>query len=103
MEAVLVGGLFDKVLKRKEEVVCRDIAGETFLVPVFGELADLRGIFTMNATAGDIWRMLDGRRPLREIRDEVLREYDVDEGQVDGDIAEFVGGLIKEGLVVEVG
>ena len=85
--------------RKKENIVTRHIAGETLLVPIYGELANMEKIFTLDPVAAFIWEQLDGERSLKEIRDGVLNAFDVKKEQADTDISEFIDELLKADLV----
>lgn len=89
----------DKVFIRNEDIVTRRIAGELFLVPVKGKLADMERIFTLTAVAEYIWDRLDGQRSLDEIRNDIVGQFDVGEKQADSDIREFIAELVEAGLI----
>jgi hypothetical protein len=91
-----------KVFERTKDIVSRMVAGELFLVPVAGNLADMQRIFTITKVAEFIWDRLDGQRSLSDIRNDVVEQFDVDEEQADSDIQAFVTELLTEGLVQEV-
>ncbi len=88
---------------RNRDVVFRKIAGELFLVPIRGKLADMERIFALTPVAEFIWEMLDGQRSLDEVRAAVVDNFDVDTEQAGSDIMEFIGELLEAGLVVEAG
>jgi hypothetical protein len=90
-----------KVFEKTENIVSRRIAGELFLVPISGDIANMQRIFTLTAVAEFIWQKLDGRMNLNEIRRQVLDRFDVPEKQAEVDINEFVTELLKEGLARE--
>ena len=89
------------MFQRNKDVVSRKIAGELFLVPVAGNLADMERMFALTTVGEFIWERIDGKRSLSEIRDEVVAQFDVEEEQADSDIQEFVAELISAGLVQE--
>jgi len=93
--------VWETVFRKREEVVSREIAGETILVPIRGKLVDMQRIFSLNPVAAHIWQQLDGERSLAKIRDDVLDTFDVEKSQADADIQEFVGELIEAELIVE--
>jgi len=93
--------IWRKVFSKKKEVVSRNIAGETILVPVTGKLADMQKIFSLNPAAEYIWGRLDGERDLEEIRDGVLSLFEVEKEQAESDIREFILQLLKEDLISE--
>jgi hypothetical protein len=91
-----------KVFQLTKDIVSRRVAGELFLVPVAGNLADMQRIFTLTKVAEFIWDRLDGQRSLSDIRNDVVEQFDVDEEQADSDIRAFVTELLTEGLIQEV-
>ena len=90
-----------KVFEKTENIVSRRIAGELFLVPISGDIANMQRIFTLTPVAEFIWEKLDGRMNLNDIRRDVLDRFDVPEKQAELDINEFVTELLKEGLARE--
>lgn len=104
METTLTGeGEFlRKVFKKKEDFISRTIAGEMILVPLRGTLTDMQKIFSLNPVAGFIWEKLDGRKTLGELRDDILATFDVEVGDANSDIQEFITQLLKEGLIAEL-
>jgi len=88
--------------RRKERIVEREIAGESFLIPVCGTPVDMENIFVLNPLADFIWQRLDGKRTLEAVVAEIVGEFDVTAGQASGDVDEFVGQLLERGLVEEV-
>jgi len=92
---------YTKVYCPSRQVVCRNIADETILVPISGNLANMERIFTLNEVGASIWRLMDGTRSMQEILSELTQEFDVAEDQLSGDIAEFVEQLQLSNLIVE--
>jgi hypothetical protein len=90
-----------KVFERPKNVVSRKIAGELFLVPVAGRLADMQRMFALTAVAEFIWDRLDGQRSLGDIRDDVLGCFEAEQKEIDADIEAFMTELITEGLLGE--
>jgi hypothetical protein len=93
---------WEKVFRKKEDIISRAIAGEMILVPLRGTLTDMQKIFSLNPVAGFIWEKLDGRKSLRELRDDLLATFDVEIGDANSDIQEFIAHLLKEGLIAEL-
>jgi len=92
------GGLY----AHADGLVGREIAGETILVPVRGDLATLQRSFVMNPVAAHVWRRLDGKTSLGAILDEVLERFEVGAEQARADLEEFVADLHRSELVAEV-
>jgi hypothetical protein len=86
------------MLSRKDGVVQREVAGEVFLVPIRGHLADMQELFVLNETGRWIWQRLDGGRSVSDLVDEMVSAFDVDEATAQQDIESFAGHLIEAGL-----
>ena len=87
--------------KRREGVVCREVAGETFLVPIHGRMADLSELFVLNEVGNAIWAHLGERRSLKELAAHLTKEFEVDEEQALRDAGPFVRELVEAGLADE--
>lgn len=77
----------------KKELIKREIAGETVLVPVGKSVYDANGLFVMNELAAFIWTLLPNVDTEAEICRAVLEEYDVSEETAARDVADFLGKL----------
>jgi len=88
---------------RKERVAGRQIAGESFLVPVCGQPGDMENIFVLNSMADFIWQRLDGEHALQEIHDEIMENFEVADEQARADAADLIGRLLAHGLIEELG
>lgn len=55
--------------------------------------------FGLNPVGARIWQLIQDRRPLTEIRDIVLTEFDVDAERCERDLLHLVDRLREEGLV----
>lgn len=89
------------VLRVAGEVVHREIAGETILVPVRGGAADMRRMYSLNPTAAFVWARIDGMRALGEIVDDLLESFDGDPATARADVEAFVATAVAEGLLEE--
>ena len=95
--------IWSDVYRRSENIVAREVAGETILVPIRGNLADLHKVYTINPVGAVIWGQLDGTKSLAAIRDALLERYDSERRQVDEDLSEFITMVAREGLAEKVG
>ena len=89
------------VFEKNAEIVSRKIAGELFLVPIKGKLADMQRIFSLNPVAEHIWQELDTQKSLNEIRNSIIEKFEVTEEDADSDLGEFIAELLKAGLIKE--
>jgi len=88
--------------RRKERVTGREIAGESFLIPICGKPVDLDNIFVLNPLAGFIWEKLDGATTLEAIIGAIVENFEVTTEQARADAADFIGQLLQNDLVEEV-
>lgn len=77
----------------KKELITRQIAGETVLVPVGKTVYDANGLFVLNELGAFIWTLLPEVETEEEICQAVLAEYDVAPETAARDVAEFLNEL----------
>ena len=90
------------IFRKKEDVVTRSIAGETILVPIRDNLADMQGIYTLNPVAEYIWQQLDGKQNLQNIARGVSESFDVTPPEAGDDMVEFINQLLAGEIIEEV-
>lgn len=93
----------DAILRPAGEIVRREIAGETILVPVRGRTADMRRIFSLNPTAAFVWERLDGRRRVADLLAELEAAFDTPPAGARADVEAFLARALEEGLLEEAG
>ena len=80
-------------MKIKKELIKREIAGETILVPVGKTVFDSNGLFALNEVGGFLWDLLPQAETEDALLEAVLAEYDVSAQEAAKDIAEFLNKL----------
>lgn len=80
-------------MKIKKQLIKRDIAGDTILVPVGKTVYDSNGLFVLNEWAIFIWDILPSVETEEQIVEKILEEYDVSKEQATADIAQFLDKL----------
>ena len=80
-------------MKIKKELIKREIAGDTILVPVGKTVYESNGLFILNELGGFLWDLLPEAENEAALVAAVLREYEVDEATARQDIAEFLEKL----------
>jgi hypothetical protein len=90
------------VYARVPDIVPRQIAGDTILVAVRGELARLERLHVLNTVGEHIWGLLDGRRTVAEVSADVIKTFDVDDATAIEDVTEFLADLEDAGLATVV-
>jgi len=94
--------IWAKVYIRNDDIVSRNIIGETILVPIRGNLADMQQIYTLNNLGAFIWEQLNGKKVLADTRNAVLDNFESEHNQVETDILEFIEQIHAEGLIKEI-
>lgn len=77
----------------KKELIKREIAGDTILVPCGKTVYDSNGLFALNELGSFIWDLLPGAETEEEILSAVLAAYEVSREEAAKDIAEFLEKL----------
>lgn len=77
----------------KKELIKREIAGDTILVPVGKTVLDSNGLYVLNELASFIWDLLPQVNSEEAICEEVLKEYDVTREEAQKDVSEFLNRL----------
>jgi len=84
---------------KMDGLVTRTIAGETVIVPVSSNVAQIDSIYTLNDVGSLIWSMIDGRTTVDQIADALCRSYEVTLEEAAKDLGAFLGDLEAAGLV----
>lgn len=79
----------------KKELIKRQIALETILVPVGKSVYDSHGLFALNELGSFLWDLLPEAEDTEALVAAVLAEYDVAEDEARRDIGEFLDKLKK--------
>ena len=83
----------------KKELIKRDIAGDTILVPVGKTVYDSNGLFVLNELGAFIWDILPRMETEAEICEAVLAEYEVSREEASDDVAEFMEKLRQLNII----
>jgi hypothetical protein len=85
--------------RRSRDVVDRRVAGETFLVPIRGCLADLKGLYALNAVGSFLWERIDGQTDAGGLARAVAEAFEVAPEVAAVDTAELLATLQERGLI----
>ena len=80
-------------MRIQKELIKREIAGDTILVPVGKTVLESNGLFVLNELGAFIWDILPNVETEAEICEAVLREYDASTDEVQKDVSEFLETL----------
>jgi len=81
------------------DVVHRRVAGESILVPIRGNVADMQRLYALDAVAEFAWERLDGTLKGDTIAEQITAAFDVDLERASADLRRFLGDLLEEGLI----
>lgn len=82
-----------RIMKIKKELLKREIAGESFLIPLGKTVYDSNGMFILTELGAFIWDLLPQAESEEDILEAVLAEYEVDEETARTDIAAYLEKL----------
>ena len=86
-------------MKINKELVKREIAGDTILVPVGKTVYDSNGLFVLNELGGFLWDRLEKAENEEELLQAVLNEYEVTEETAKKDLRTFLDKLRDMGIL----
>lgn len=85
-------------MKLKDGFLLRQVAGQTVVLPVGGDL-DLNMMITLNDTGAFLWEKLQAETDETALVSALLAEYDVDQDTARGAVAAFVEKLNAHGFL----
>ena len=85
--------MLSKVLQAKGQVSC-DMAGETAILSVRSGI-----YYGLDTVGARIWELIEQPRTLQEIRDTLVKEYDVESVRCETDLLAILQQLQAEGLI----
>lgn len=91
----------EKVYKQSDCIVSRKIADEFILVSIRQNVGDLENIYTLNETAARIWKLIDGKIKVGEIKERIVEEFEVTHEEAEKDLIEHLQQL--EGIKAIIG
>jgi Coenzyme PQQ synthesis protein D (PqqD) len=94
--------VLDKSFVKDDNLMARNIAGETLIVPIRNSIGDLNSIYTLNEVGALIWQMIDERTRVNQIVEAVSNEYDVTTDEAAQDVIELLDSMRTEGLIQPV-
>ena len=92
----------EKRYRKNEDFVFRKIDNETIVVPIKDNVGDMGSIYNLNELGAFVWEHLDGDKRLLDIKDMILKEFDVSAEKAEEDLREFVGELREIEAILEV-
>jgi hypothetical protein len=92
----------DSVYARNDRVVSRRIVDELILVPIRQHVAEMETLYTLNEVGARVYELIDGKRPMREIVESIVSEFEVTFETAESDVREFISQLLQIDGVREI-
>lgn len=86
-------------MKKVEDFILREIAGEYVLVPTGSASKVFDGIITFNEQAAFLWNNIDECETVEALVKKLTDEYDVDAEVAKRDVEVFVSQLLAAGII----
>ena len=90
------------IYQRSRDVVCRQVGGESILVPIRHNVGNLDYVYTLSPVAARVWALLDGSRSVDELANELCSEFAVDSDTAAADLTALLADLASASLISEV-
>lgn len=92
----------DAIYIPSEDIVAREIEGELIIIPLVSGIGDVDDeLFTLNEIGRMIWNKLNGKRRLKDVVDELSKEYESPPGKIEKDVVGLIEELLKRRMVTE--
>ena len=88
-------------MKIKKELIKREIAGETILIPSGSAAKKFNGLITVNELGAFIWNALSEDLTLDALTERITEAYEVDAATARADASEFLDELRQVGALEE--
>jgi hypothetical protein len=88
-----------KCYTKDRDLVTRNVAGETIIVPIKNKVGDLDSIYTLNEVGTLIWELIDGKNNISEIAEAVCNNYEVTPEEAIKDTFDFLRSAEEAGLI----
>lgn len=87
------------IYEKNPDIVFRDIAGETVLVPISEKTQTAGRLFTLNEVGAFIWESIDGEESVAHILGRIVGRYDVGEESASADLLELLESMERCGMI----
>ena len=88
-------------MKVRGEMLLREIAGETILIPVGETALRLTGMINLSESGAILWRMLQSGATERQLLNRLTEEYEIDEDTAKADLEDFLNQMGQLDLLQE--
>lgn len=92
----------EKRYQKNESIVSREVVDEYILVPIQQDYATLESIYILNEMSNFIWQQIDGRRQVKDLKEAIIEEYEVEPCKAEEDLIEFLQQLEAMSVVTPI-
>lgn len=93
----------NRIYKTSDDVISKNVEGQYILVPLISGVGNLDDeIFQLNATGSVIWEMLDGKKTLVSIIDDLSKDYGASYETIEKDVIHLVEKLLQRNFIFKV-
>ncbi|PYM83317.1 MAG: hypothetical protein DME06_03795 [Candidatus Rokuibacteriota bacterium] len=93
--------MLNTVYAKHPDMVGRRIADELILVPISREVGEIDSLYVLSDVGARIWDLIDGR-PLEQVRDSIVEEFEVNEATAEEDLTVLIEQLKEIGAIREL-
>ena len=86
-------------MRRKNDFMLQEVAGQDLLVPLGPRIVDLNGIVALNGTGSYVWELLAEDRTVDHLATAVSNRFDVDPERARSDVQIFLNEIGRLGLL----
>lgn len=79
-----------KVYRKNKDIVSREIDNEMILMPIYKTNKEINEMYTLNETAAKMWELIDGKRTVTQITDELCGKYGMPRERIETDLEELL-------------
>jgi len=84
----------DSIVVATKDQVSADLTGEAAILNLTSGI-----YYGLNEVGASIWRIIQGPKTVREIKETILGEYDVEPIRCEADVIALLGELLSRGLI----
>lgn len=82
-------------------IVTRKTGNEYVLVPLANNIAEMDSVYTLNETGAFIWELIDGKKSVGDIIENLINEYEIDKENATDDVFLFIDNMSKYLIIKE--
>ncbi len=92
----------ESVYTRNDRVVSRKIVDDLILIPIRDSVVEMEAMYTMNEVGARVYELIDGSRPVREIVETIVTEFEVAFETAEADVRDFISQLLQIESIREI-